>query len=242
MNTNENTKKSLIFARPKKVIYLHWFNAASWLLLTFTGLGIIRGDLSFMPQGFAEWMQNFVAGQFNLIVGHSVFGVFWATVMLLFAAANWNAILKPFLQKVITLTPTSVLGDMRIMGVLIAQLFGLMKDAKLPPAGRYNGAQRLLGTLILVSSVIIVLTGAVMFGLFLFTELMINGAVFRWSLVLHGFFVGLVWIGLISHIYYSVVESPESMESMKSGYLDADFVKHHSPAWYEELKQEGKVP
>ena len=107
--------------------------------------------------------------------------------------------------------------------------------------GRYNGAQKLLGTMIIVSSVVITITGGVMFFMFLFTELMINSGIFRWSLVLHAFFVGLVWFGLVAHIYFSVVEAPESLEGMKSGYLDKEFVKHHSPAWYEEMKQKGEV-
>ena len=34
---------------------------------------------------------------------------------------------------------------------------------------------------------------------------------------------------------------PQVLQGMKSGYLDPEFVKHHNPKWYEELKEQGKV-
>ncbi|MCP4996551.1 MAG: formate dehydrogenase, partial [Gammaproteobacteria bacterium] len=42
-------------------------------------------------------------------------------------------------------------------------------------------------------------------------------------------------------IYYALVEIPEAMEAVKSGYLDTEFVKHHNPGWYAELKEKGEV-
>ena len=239
---NDAVKQNgLIFARPKRVIRLHWFNAICWLLLTVSGLGIIRGDLRFAPEGYAEWMQNLVAGQFNLMLGHSILGLVWSGVFIVFTAFNWNSVVYPFLKKVLCITPKAIINDMYYMGVAIAQLLGLLKHVKLPPEGRYNGAQRLLGTMIIFSCVAIAVSGIVMFLLFLLTPAIIDGLIFRWSLVAHAFFVGLVYIGLVAHLYYSLIEEPEVLRSMRDGYLEAKFVKHHSPAWYDELKQQGKV-
>ena len=238
---NDTGGKRLVFARPKRVIRLHWFNAVMWLLLTVSGLGIVRGDLRFMPRGFAEWMQNLVGGQFNLINGHSIIGLIWAGVFAVFTLANWNEIVWPFLKKILSITPRAIVTDLTQMVVGIANLFGLLKNVELPPQGRYNGAQKLLGTMILFSGVAIAVTGTVMFLLFLFTPMVVDGFVFRWSLVAHAFFVGLVYIGLIAHIYYSLIEEPEVLEGMKTGYLDPGYVKHHCPAWYAELKAQGKV-
>ncbi len=241
MNNATGGNKRMIYTRPRKTIRLHWFNAISWLVLTLSGLGIIRGELSFMPQGYGEFVQNMVGGQFNLITGHSLWGMLWIIVFALFTLFNWNDVVYPFLKKVISITPKSIIADAIQMVVDISGLFGLLKDVKLPPAGRYNGAQRLLGTMIIFSSLAIAASGVIMFLLFLFTPMFVDGAVFRWSLVGHGFFVGLVYIGLIAHVYYSVIEEPEALEGMKSGYLEESFVKHHCPGWYEELKQQGKV-
>ncbi len=239
MNTKAEHK--MVYARPGKSIAVHWFNAVCWLVLTFSGLGIIRGDLRFMPYGFAEWMQNAVGGQFNLIISHSMLGLLWSGVLVLFTALNWREVVWPFLKHVLSITPGAIIADAWSMGLELAQLFGLFKKVPLPLAGRYNGAQRLLGTMILASGALIMLTGTVMFFLFIFTGLMIDSGVFRWSLVAHGFFVGLVWIGLIAHIYFALVELPQAMEGMKSGYLDEEFIKHHRPKWYAELKEQGKV-
>lgn len=241
MNMTSKVSGRKIYARSKKEIALHWFNAACWLVLTVSGVGIIRGDLRFMPQGFADWMQNLVGGQFTLIIGHSLLGMTWAGILLWFTAKNWNTVVLPFLKTVLSLTPASIMTNMRSMVVMIANLFGFLKNVELPPSGRYNGAQRLLGTMIMVSGVLVAITGTVMFVMFIFTQLMVPGLIFRWALVAHGFFVGLVWIGLVAHVYYAMIEAPQSLEGMKSGYLDADYVKHHSPGWYAELKEQGKV-
>lgn len=240
-NEIATAKPGFIYSRPKRVIRLHWFNAICWLVLTLSGLGIIRGSLRFMPAGYAEWLQNLVGGQFNLIVGHSLLGLLWAGVFALFVLFNWTSVVWPFLKKVLSITPMSVLRDLYEMVVDIARLFGLLKSVKLPPSGRYNGAQRLLGTMIIGSSMLIALTGTVMFVLFLLTPMVVDGAVFRWALVAHAFFVGLVYIGLVAHIYYALIEEPESLRSMTDGYLEEDYVKRHCPAWYDELKKEGRV-
>ena len=239
--SNAATGKRMVFSRPAKVIRLHWFNAMMWLLLTVSGLGIIRGNVALMPQAYTDAVQGLAGGQFNLITGHSLLGLLWVGVFILFTLFNWNEVVCPFLKKILSITPRAVLADATQMVVDIGGLFGLFKSVRLPPAGRYNGAQRLLGTLILFSGVIIALSGMVMFALFLFTPLFVDAALFQWSLVAHGLFVGLVYIGLVAHIYYSVVEEPEVLESMKSGYLEEDYIKHHSPGWYEELRQQGKV-
>lgn len=240
-NETAPAKPGFIYSRPKKVIRLHWFNAICWLVLTVSGLGIIRGSLRFMPVGYAEWLQNLAGGQFNLIVGHSLLGLLWAGVFALFVLFNWTSVVWPFLKKVLSITPMSVLRDLFEMVVDIARLFGLLKSVKLPPPGRYNGAQRLLGTMIIGSSMAIALTGTLMFVLFLFTPMVVDGVVFRWSLVAHAFFVGLVYIGLVAHIYYALIEEPESLRSMTDGYLEEGYVKRHCPAWYDELKKEGRV-
>ena len=239
--SNAVPDRRMVFSRPKKVIRLHWFNAVVWLLLTVSGLGIIRGDVALMPEAYANAVQGLVGGQFNLITGHSLLGLLWVGVFTLFTLFNWKEVVFPFLKKILSVTPRAVLADATQMVVDIGGLFGLFKSVRLPPAGRYNGAQRLLGTLILLSSVVIALSGTIMFVLFLFTPVFVDAALFQWSLVAHGLFVGLVYIGLVAHIYYSVVEEPEVLESMKSGYLEEDYIRNHSPGWYEELRQQGKL-
>ncbi len=92
--------------------------------------------------------------------------------------------------------------------------------------------------MIIACSITIAVTGLAMFfgpGIGVAPE------IFRWSLVLHALCVGVVWIGLVAHIYFGAIEEPEVMEGMKSGYLETDFIKHHHSEWYKELKRQGEI-
>lgn len=238
-------KKNMIFAHPRCVVVLHWFNAFAWIVLTITGLAIITGDtFRNLPEWYPEFFQNLVGHNGPIILSHSLFGVLWWLVYMVFTVTCWKQIVKPFLSKILSLTPRSIMADLKYTGVTIARLFGAAKNANIPPAGRYNGAQRLLSTMVLGCSFFIVASGLILF----FGPMVVSMSqnpwfqeVFRWALVIHEVCVGLVWIGLISHIYYALIEIPEAMEAVKSGYLDAEFVKHHNPGWYEELKEKGEV-
>ncbi len=175
---------------------------------------------------------------------HSVLAMIWIGVFVLFIILNFTNIVWPFLKNVLVLTPSSAIRDMKSMAINLLQLFGLMKNVPIAPQGRYNGAQRLLGTMLIFCSIVLAFTGLYLFfgPLFLnFFENPLYGAIFRWSLVAHVTCVFLVVTGVIAHIYFAVVEEPECLETMKSGNVSVEFIKHHNALWYEELKQEGKV-
>ncbi len=122
------------------MIILHWFNAACWLLLTPSGLGIIRGDtIRIIPAGWSEALQNLVGGNANLILAHSVLGIIWTAVILLYTMLNLNSVVIPFLKNVLSLTPKQIINDLIYMMQAIVGLFTPAKAAKeLPPSGRYN--------------------------------------------------------------------------------------------------------
>jgi len=235
----------MLRVRDKKTIRLHWFNALCWLLLIISGFGIISGDFVRVVPGFwPEFMQGLFGGNENLVLTHAIVGITWMIVFALFILFNFTSVVFPFLKNVLVLTPMAAIKDTWSMVVTLAHLFGLMKDTPVPPQGRYNGAQRLLGTMIIFCSLLIAASGLYLFfaPMFLsFAETALYGEIFRWALVAHSASVFLVIIGLIAHIYFAVVEEPESLEAMKSGNVDVDFIKHHNALWYEELKQEGKV-
>jgi len=235
----------MIRVRDRWTIRLHWFNAACWLLLVASGLGIISGDsLRLAPAVWPTLLQGLFGGNANLVLFHAAIGIVWAAGIALFALLRWHTVVLPFLRSVLVLTPAAALRDAWAMTLTLAHLFGLMKNRPVPPQGRYNGAQRLLGTLIIAASLAIALSGGYLFlgpGLFDFAADATFGALFRWALLLHAAAVFLVLIGLVAHIYFAVVEERESLESMKSGYASVEFIKHHNPLWYKELKREGKV-
>lgn len=234
-----------ILVRDSWTIRLHWFNALCWLILTGSGLGIISGEnLRLAPAFWPEFLQNLFGGNANLVLFHIAVGITWVAGIALFVLLRWKSVVWPFLTQVLVLTPGAALRDTWAMIVILAHLFGLMKNTPIPPQGRYNGAQRLLGTLIIFASLGIAASGMYLYfgpGLFDFAATPIFGALFRWALVLHAAAVFLVLIGLVAHIYFAVVEERESLETMKTGYASVDFIKHHNPLWYEELKRRGRI-
>ncbi len=239
-NTTNNPVSDKIFVRTKNIIFLHWFNAVCWFLLTPSGLGIIRGEsIRIIPAAWSEFMQNMVGGNANLVFMHSSLGIIWSAGILLFTVRNWKQIVVPFLKKIITITPKSIMDDIWFTAVVMTRLIVPSKvEGELPPSGRYNGAQRLLSTMIIICSITIAVTGL---GMFFGPGMAISSEIFRWSLVLHASCVGMVWIGLLAHIYFGMIEEPKSLEGMKSGYLEVEFIKHHNPMWYEDLKQHGEI-
>jgi len=234
-----------IKVRDRWTIRLHWFNALCWVLLVPSGLGIISGEsLRLAPAWWPQFLQTLFGGNQNLILFHVVLGVVWMVGIGLFILLRWRSVVVPFLRNVMVLTPGALWRDLRTLVITMARLFGLMKNVAIPPQGRYNGAQRLLGTMIVFASLAIALSGLYLyFGpmVFHFPDNALYGAIFRWALVVHAAAVFLVLIGLVPHIYFAVVEERESLETMKSGYAEVDFIKHHNPLWYEALKREGKL-
>lgn len=233
----------MIVVRSKKVIILHWFNALCWLLLVASGFGIISGDfVRLAPAFWPTWLQNVFGGNHNLIWSHGTVGLIWLGVFVVFILFNLRTVVIPFLREVLVLTPWAAFKDAKSMTITLAHLFGWAKRVPVPPQGRYNGAQRLLGTMIIMASLAIAGSGLYLFfgpQWLNFSENPLYGLLFRVALVTHASSVFLVLFGLIAHIYFAVVEEPESLEAMKSGKMSLDFIKHHNALWYETLKQEG---
>jgi formate dehydrogenase subunit gamma len=197
-----------------------------------------------VPAFWPTLVQNLFGGNTTVVLTHGLGGLVWIVGISLFVLLRWRTVVYRFLRDVLSYKPRDVVVDLRFMTVTLSRLFGLMKNTPLPPQGRYNGAQRLLGTMIVVASVAIALTGLYLFlapKLFSFGASPLFGAIFRSALVVHAAAVFLVLIGLVAHIYYAVIEEREALESMKTGYASVHFIEHHSPLWYEQLKREGKI-
>ncbi len=236
-------KTGKVKIREADAIALHWFNAFIWLTMLASGFGLISGDyVRVVPAAWAEAAQSLFGGADLLILTHAIIGIIWGGVFLLYTIFYFDKVFS-FLRQVMIITPWTALKFAREMLITLLQLFGLARSVKLPPAGRFNGAQRLLGTMIIMSSIALFATGLYLFfspKVFSFYETPIYGAIFRWSLTIHIIAVFLVLIGLVAHIYFAVIEERESLEAMSSGYIDEEFLKHHNPGFYEEIDRSEK--
>lgn len=231
-----------IKVRDADSIFLHWFNVLVWLGMLATGFGIISGGfVRLMPKAWPEFMQGLFGGNATLASLHVWLGVAWVGVFALYTMIALPRVWR-FLRNVLVLLPWTAAMEAWSMIASLGHLFGLNLPA--PEAGRFNGAQKLLGTMIVLGSL-----GIAASGLYLafapiildFPTNPLSGLVFRWALAAHITLVLIVLIGLVAHIYYALVEERWSMQSMKTGEAEIDRIRHHNPKWYRELVEKGEI-
>lgn len=223
-------------------ILLHWFNVSIWLFMLATGFGIVSGAfVRLVPAFWPELMQQLAGGNHQLANIHAWAGIVWSAVFVLYTAFALPKVAS-FLKNVLVITPWAAAKDAWSMFASLAHLFGI--NLPQPKSGRFNGAQRLLGTLIVFGSIGIAASGLYLYFSPKFLDFASNpafGSIFRWALTGHIALVMLVLIGLVAHIYFAVVEERESLEGMTKGTMPAAFIKHHNPKWYEEMVEKGEI-
>jgi formate dehydrogenase subunit gamma len=86
-----------------------------------------------------------------------------------------------------------------------------------------------------LGGVVIVITGIIMA---LSSVLMENTQIVQWAITLHFVTVGLVFAGLLIHIYMASIAAGErpAFISMFTGTVPEDYAKHHHRLWYNEVK------
>ncbi len=233
--------EQMIHRHDRLSIFLHWFNAACWIALLLTGMGLIKNE-QLNPVG--AWWPNLMRSVFgsgeNLLAVHQYLGMVWAGVFLLYA------LLKPkdtwlFLKEVFSVSPASdllwlVKMNMKMtLGRKWLQRFGLTPD--LPPQGFYNFGQKLFAQATVLGGIVIVATGVIMY---LSPIMLDNPDPAAWSRTIHYLTVGLVFAGLLVHIYMAAISREEkpAFRSMFTGYVPEHYAKHHHPLWYEQVARE----
>jgi formate dehydrogenase subunit gamma len=233
----------MIHRHTKLSIFMHWFNAFCWIALLLTGLGLIKND-QLNPIG--AWWPNLLRSLFgsgeNLLAVHQYLGMAWAGVFLLYA------LLKPketyqFLKEVFTVSPASdmvwfVKMNLKMtLGRKGLQRFGMTPD--MPPQGFYNFGQKLFAQATVLGGIVIVVTGMIMF----FSPILLNNPdPAAWSRTIHYLTVGLVFAGLLVHIYMAAISREEkpAFMSMFTGSVPEQYAKHHHPLWYSEVVEQNK--
>jgi formate dehydrogenase subunit gamma len=107
----------------------------------------------------------------------------------------------------------------------------------LPPQGFYNFGQKLFAQASVVGGVVIVATGLVMF----FSTISLdNPGPAAWSRVIHYLTVGLVFAGLLVHIFMAAISREErpAFLSMFTGSVSEHYARHHHPLWYAQVAAE----
>jgi formate dehydrogenase subunit gamma len=110
-----------------------------------------------------------------------------------------------------------------------------VSEPKVPDQGFYNVGQKLFAVPSVMGGIIIGLTGIIMM---LSTIYLNNTALVRWSILMHFVTVGIVFAGLLIHIYMASIASGErpAFLSMFTGKVPEQYARHHHRLWYEEVR------
>ena len=220
-------------------IIIHWFNAGSWLVLLVTGLGLIKNERlnplgAWLPDILRALLGGGSAGGAVLLVIHEVAGLLWVLGLIIYLAVNARGA-RFFLREVFSLRPGDLSWLVRKMGRLeVGHLLG--GRGELPPQGYYNMGQKAFAQASVLGGLAIVLSGAV---LLLSDKLLPATAtgLIGWAVTLHYLAVGLVFAGLLVHIYMAAISPEEKpgFRSMFTGVVPEDYARHHHGLWVETL-------
>lgn len=147
-------------------IFMHWYNAACWLLLLFTGFALLENPLM---QPVGDWWSSLWTGAFGalgLLRLHVVVGMAWIVLYAVYLLIRARAEALPFLKEITDLHIGSDLvwclrkGLWLVLGERLMRRLGL--DPELPPQGFYNAGQKLVGIIAVLCSLGLALTGLIL--------------------------------------------------------------------------------
>ena len=185
---------------------LHWLVAISFVLSLVSGFAI------YSPMLFKFLTPLFGGGPMTRFL-HPWFGLFF-DVFFLFQFLNW-------------LTPMMWTDADRRWVKRVKQY--TTNEARVEPeeVGFFNGGQKLYFWAIVISGILFLITGVLMW----FDQL-----VWRWliavSYVVHDLAALLMLAGFIVHIYEGTAAMPGTFRAMTNGTVTEKWAWTHHPAWY----------
>lgn len=198
--------------------FAHWLTATSFIVLGLSGLNITFGRSVLMPLTGPETFANLT--QLGKFAHNYVSFAFALGIVLMFVL--WVRDNMPALR------------DLR----WFAQGGGLIGLGH-PPAGRFNGGQKLIFWSVVLGGLALSVSGYLMMFPFVFTD--VGGQ--QAAVVVHAL-TGVVLFGIIiAHIYIGSVGMEGAFEAMGSGKVDVNWAREHHSIWTEEqLGSQGRKP
>lgn len=167
--------------------------------------------------------------------------LFWLSN--LFGGGTWTRILHPFIGVA-----------MAIMFVLMALRFAGRNRIKardrrwlsqwrkvinnneegVPAVGKYNGGQKLLFWVLVVSMLILLLSGIVIWRAYFSGFFAID--LIRLASVLHAFFAFVLIASIVVHVY-AAIWVKGSVGAMTSGKVSGAWARKHHKLWYDEMRE-----
>jgi formate dehydrogenase subunit gamma len=209
IDSGRSDKKLLRFTLNQRTI--HWIVASLFIILGITGVIVLLGRTLLLPvigsSGFAA-----IASASKLIHDYCgpVFSIFLFVMFVSFVKGNFYKLkdINWFLKG----------GGM------------LGKHAS---AGRYNAGEKSWFWLAMLGGIVVVVSGLILdFPIFGQTRELLEDAQ-----TFHVISSIVILAASFGHIYMGTVAMEGALETMTTGYCDANWAKEHHDEWYEEVKE-----
>lgn len=193
--------------------FAHWLTAICFIILGLSGLNLSFGRGLLLPMMGPEAFTNLSAfGKLahNFLSFPFVLGVFLMAVMWI-RHNVFNAI------------------DME----WFRQGGGVLKKGMHPPAGKFNGGQKVLFWLVVLGSAALAVSGYILMFPFYVTD--IGGM--QIAQLVHAI-AGILMVAVIlGHIYIGTIGMEGAFDAMGSGQVDTNWAKEHHSLWAKEVAQ-----
>ena len=187
----------------------HWFTAIAFVILALSGLAL------FHPSMF--WLTNLLGGGTWTRILHPFIGVtmflsfivmvrsFWAQNKFTRNDARWLARWRDVINN---------------------------REEGLPEVGRYNAGQKLLFWVMLLTMLLLLVSGLVIWQPYFAPVFPIT--LVRLALLTHAISAFVLILGIVVHIY-AALWIKGSVHAMTRGYVSSAWAKKHHAAWYRDV-------
>lgn len=187
--------------------FAHWLTAICFIVLGLSGLNLSFGRSLLLP-----------------LIGPDAF-----TALSQFGKLAHNFLSFPFVLGVLLMAVLWIRHN--IFNAVDAEWFrqggGITKKGVHPPAGKFNGGQKILFWLVVLGSVALAISGYIL--MFPFTVTDIGGM--QLAQIVHAV-AGIVMVAVIlGHIYIGTVGMEGAFDAMGSGQVDVNWAKEHHSLW-----------
>ena len=203
-----------LLRHPVYTRFLHWSVAIFFILSLLTGFAI------YSPWLF-HWITPIFGGGPRTRLLHPWFGLLF-TIFFFFQFLNWAA---PMAWRE---------ADRRWMKRL--RQYATNEDrVESEDVGFFNGGQKLYFWAIVVSAILFLIT-----GLLLWFDDLVGRWIVAVSYVIHDLAALAMLAGFIIHVYEGTAHQPGTFRSMIDGTVTEDWARTHHPAWYQEVTESHK--
>jgi formate dehydrogenase subunit gamma len=199
-------RRGEVLRHPVYTRVLHWLVAISFILSLLTGFAI------YSPFLFKFLTPLFGGGPMTRLL-HPWFGVFFE-VFFLFQFLNWWA-------------PMAWTDSDRRWMKRLKQYATNEERVEAEDVGFFNGGQKLYFWAIVISAVLFLITGILIWFDNVFPRWVVAA-----SYVIHDLAALVMLAGFIIHIYEGTAHQPGTFRSMMGGTVTEKWAWTHHPAWY----------